>query len=301
MGLLIVGSVALDNVSTPAGTRKETLGGAACYGSIAASFFTEDIYLVGIVGGDFPGEHIEFLKSKNINLDGLEIIEGGKTFRWAGKYVGDMNQAETLDTQLNVFQNFQPKLPEHYKDAEFVFLANIQPQLQLDVLKQTKNPKFTACDTMNLWINHNREEVLEVIKNVNLVLINDAEARMLCETQSLPVAARKILDLGPLAVIIKKGEHGVVLFTKEFTFFVPGFPVAEVKDPTGAGDSFAGGVMGFLSKHKKISPDLLKQAAVYGSVMASYNVEDFSLEKLKKLSKLDIEWRYEAFRTVTRF
>ena len=301
MGLLIVGSVALDNVTTPAGTRKESLGGAACYAGISASFFTEDIYLVGVVGGDFPQEHIEFLKSKKINLDGVEIIEGGKTFRWAGKYVGDMNQAETLDTQLNVFQNFQPKLPENHKNAEFVFLANIQPQLQLDVLKQAQNPKFTACDTMNLWINHNKDEVLEVIKNVNLVLINDAEARMLTGVQSLPVAAKHILESGPMAVIIKKGEHGVVLFTKEFTFFVPGYPLFEVKDPTGAGDTFAGGVMGFLASHKAVTPELLKKATVFGSVMASYNVEDFSLERMKTISIKDVENRFEEFKNLTSF
>ena len=301
MSLVIVGSVALDNVETPFGTGEKVLGGAACYASVTASYLTDDIYLVGVVGGDFPEEHIKFLKSRNINLDGLEVIKEGKTFHWKGKYEDNLNQAFTLDTQLNVFEKFQPKLPGKYKDADFVFLANIDPPLQLDVLKQVKKPKFTACDTMNLWIEHKKDEVLEVIKNTNLVLINDAEAKQLCETHSLPDAAKKLLDMGPIAIVIKKGEHGVLLFTKDFVFGLPAFPLETVKDPTGAGDSFAGGMMGYLARKRKITPKTLKKALVYGSVMASYNVEDFSLERLKRLKNIDVEWRYDAFRRLTNF
>jgi len=300
LSLVIVGSVALDDVTTPFGKREKTLGGAACYASITAGYFTENIYLVGVVGGDFPEEHINFLKKRKLNLDGLEIIKDGKTFQWKGRYE-DINQAITLDTQLNVFEKFQPKLPEKYKEAEFVFLANIDPPLQLDVLKQVKNPLFTACDTMNLWIKHKKDEVLEVIKNTSMVLINDAEAKQLCETHSLQEAAKKLLYMGPLAVVIKKGEHGVILFTKDFVFALPAFPLEEVKDPTGAGDTFAGGMMGYLAKKRKITPKTLKKALVYGSVMASYNVEDFSLDRLKRLKNIDVEWRYDAFKKLTRF
>ena len=301
VSLLIVGSVAFDDVKTPLGERNRVLGGAACYGSVSASFFISDIHLVGVVGGDFPQEHIDFLKSRNIDLAGLEIIENGKTFHWKGQYEGDLNQAETLDTQLNVFQNFQPKLPEHYKDAEFVFLANIDPELQIDVLNQVKKPKLIACDTMNLWIRHKKDKVLELIKKCDIVLINDAEARQLCNTYSLPLAARKLLETGPKAIIIKKGEHGVALYTKEFTFCLPAFPLEEVKDPTGAGDTFAGGLMGYLAKVKEITPATLKKALVYGSVMASHNVQEFSLEKMRELTDEQVQKRYEAFRDLTSF
>ncbi|HPZ09056.1 MAG TPA: PfkB family carbohydrate kinase [Candidatus Eremiobacteraeota bacterium] len=301
MGLIIVGSVALDDVKTSFGVKERVLGGAASFASVSASFFHKDVYLVGVVGGDFPKEHIEFFRSRNIDLKGLEVIENGKTFHWKGTYEYNMNQAHTLDTQLNVFQNFQPKIPVVYREAEFVFLANIDPDLQLDVLRQIKNPKFTACDTMNLWINQKKDKVLEVMKNTNMVFINDAEARQLCETYSLPAAAKHILNLGPLVVIIKKGEHGALLYTKEIVFSLPGFPLEEVKDPTGAGDTFAGGLMGFLAETGKVTPGNLKKGIVYASVMASYNVEDFSLDKMSKLKSVDIEWRYEAFKNLTSF
>ncbi len=301
MGLTIVGSVAFDDVKTPFGTREKVLGGAASYASVSASFFHKDVYLVGVVGGDFPKEHIDFFKSRNIDLQGLEIIEDGSTFYWKGTYEYNLNQAHTLDTQLNVFQNFQPKIPDTYAEAEFVFLANIDPDLQLDVLKQVKNPLFTACDTMNLWITHKKDKVLEVIKHTNLVLINDAEVRQLCETYSLTLAAQKLLDLGTLAVIIKKGEHGALLCTKEMIFSLPGFPLDEVKDPTGAGDTFAGGLMGYIASKGKVTPDILKNAIVYASVMASYNVEDFSLDRMRRLKPVEIEWRYEAFKKLTHF
>jgi sugar/nucleoside kinase (ribokinase family) len=238
----IVGSVAIDSVKTPLGEAAEALGGAATFSSVAASFFAP-VDLVGVVGTDFPQEHLSFLREREINLEGLQVREG-KTFHWKGYYDYDVNQAHTLATDLNVFADFRPTIPASYRDAEYVFLANIDPDLQLEVLDQVRQPKLTFCDTMNFWIEGKRERLLEVLKRVDVVFMNDAEARELCGTFSLVRAGRKLLDMGPRAVIVKKGEHGAVLFTRDAHFSAPSYPLEEVHDPTGAGDTFAGGFIG---------------------------------------------------------
>ncbi|HEX8833034.1 MAG TPA: PfkB family carbohydrate kinase [Abditibacteriaceae bacterium] len=291
--LLIVGSVALDSIETPAGQIDNALGGAATYGSVAASLFAP-VHLVGVVGEDFPTEHIDFLKSRNIDLAGLQIIEGGKTFRWKGDYLGDLNQAVTHETHLGVFEHFDPQLPETYRDAEFVFLANIHPGLQLATLQQVRKPKLVLCDTMNLWINIARDGVLEVFKHVDIAVLNDGEAKMLTECDSVVRAGRELLKCGPRIVIIKKGEHGALMFSGEEIFSTPSFPLEEVVDPTGAGDSFAGGFMGYLAKTNDISPENLRRAVVYGSVVASTTVQDFSLKSLAAATPESIQQRFET-------
>ena len=297
--LLIVGSVALDNVKTPFGDTKEALGGAAVYSSIAASFFSP-VRLVGVVGNDFPQKHINFLSSRNIDLAGLQTVDG-KTFRWSGYYEFDLNQAHTTDTQLNVFQHFHPDIPEEYRDSEYVFLANIDPELQLQVLDQVRNPKLTACDTMNFWIDGKKDALLEVIKRVDVVFMNDAEARQLVGSYSLVKAAREISEMGPKAVIIKKGEHGAVMVSDGTFFAAPSYPLEEVIDPTGAGDSFAGGFIGYLAATDDISEANLRKATVYGSTLASFNVEDFSLERFSRLAKPEILERYCEFKQIAFF
>jgi sugar/nucleoside kinase (ribokinase family) len=297
--VLIVGSMALDSVKTPFGEVPNALGGAAVYSSTAASFFTP-VRIVGVVGQDFPQEHLDFLRSRRIDLGGVQITDG-KTFRWSGYYEYDMNQAHTLDTQLNVFQYFKPHIPENYRDSEFVFLANIDPELQLDVLKQVRNPKLTVCDTMNFWINGRREQLIEVLKRVDIAIMNDAEARQLCDTPSIVVAARQILEMGPRYVVIKKGEYGAAMYGGECVFSAPPYPLEDVKDPTGAGDTFAGGFIGYLASTGRIDETALRQAVVYGSTLASYNVEDFSLERMKRLSRDEIQTRFMEFRDIAHF
>lgn len=299
MKITVVGSVALDSIKTPFGEVEEALGGSATHFSSAASFFT-GVNLVAVVGSDFPDKHIDYLKSKGIDVDGLEVVDG-LTFRWKGLYEYDLNTAHTLDTQLNVFRDFKPRLPESYKDSEIVFLANIDPELQLNVLKQVKNPKLTVVDTMNFWIEHKPEELKETISKVDIALMNDSEARELSKSHSLLDSARKILSWGPKAVIIKKGEHGVLLFTKDTHFAAPAFPLEEINDPTGAGDSFAGGFLGYLAKCGDFSEPCIRKAIVYGSVMASYNVEDFSCSRLARLTDDEIESRYKIFEKITTF
>ena len=290
--VLIVGSVALDSVETPAGNVDNALGGAATYGAVAASLFAP-VNLVGVVGADFPDEHVEFLKSRNINLDGLQIIEDGKTFRWKGDYNEDLNTAVTHETQLGVFEHFEPKLPEHYRDADWVFLANINPELQLRVLEQVENPKLVLCDTMNLWINIARDHVLEIFKRVDIAVLNDGEAKMLTEEENVIKAGQKLLKLGPRAVIIKKGEHGSLMFSQEGLFAAPSFPIEEVVDPTGAGDSFAGSLIGYLAKTGDVSYGNLRRAVVYGGSVASTTVQDFSLAALKALKPEQVEERFD--------
>jgi sugar/nucleoside kinase (ribokinase family) len=297
--VLIVGSVAIDSVRTPLGEADEALGGAAVYSSVAASFFAP-VDLVGVVGTDFPPEHLEFLRGRRINLDGLQV-HAGETFRWKGYYDFDVNQAHTLATHLNVFEQFRPELPDSYRDAQYVFLANIDPDLQLEVLEQVKNPKLTFCDTMNFWIEGKRDRLLEVLKRVDVVFMNDAEARELCGTFSLVRAGRQLLDMGPRAVIVKKGEHGAVLFTRGAHFSAPSYPLDEVCDPTGAGDTFAGGFIGYLASTDDISEPNLRRAVVHGSVLASYNVEDFSLGRMRTLTQEDIRQRYHEFRRIAFF
>lgn len=304
MSILVVGSVALDSIQTPFGKVKDDLGGSATYFSVAARLY-DGVNLVAVVGTDMPEEHIEFLRQRQINLDGLQVVDG-KTFRWSGRYGYDMNTAETLDTQLNVFADFHPVLPEHYKDSQYVFLANIDPTLQLEVLQQIRQPKLTVLDTMNYWINYNKDMLSKVISAVDIVLINEAEARQYANTFSLIRAAQKILSQGPKALVVKKGEYGAAMFanggdpTRSF-FFVPAYPLEKIKDPTGAGDSFAGGFMGYLAQEGEVSRDNIRRAIVHGSVVASFTVEGFGVERLKTLSLEDIRTRYNDFKRFTNF
>lgn len=298
--ILIVGSMALDSVRTPIGEVRDALGGAADYSSVAAAFFAP-VQLVGVVGDDFPREHLDFLASRNIDLAGVQTIAGGKTFRWAGYYDFDLNIAHTLDTQLNVFADFQPTLPEAYKQAKYVFLANIDPELQLQVLSQVSAPKLTVCDTMNFWIEGKREALLEVLKRVDIAFMNDAEARQLTGQLSVIKAAKALQQIGPKTVIIKKGEHGALLFSGNDHFAAPSYPLEDIADPTGAGDSFAGGFIGYVAAQDDTSTATFRKAVVCGSVMASFNVEDFSLNRLRSLTQDDIAARYRAFKEIAYF
>lgn len=297
--LLVVGSVALDTVETPFGRVEEVLGGAATYASCAASFFAP-VRVVGVVGEDFPQEHWEFLRARGIDLEGLQV-RPGRTFRWSGFYDFDLNTAHTLRTELNVFEDFQPHLPPTYRSTPFVFLANIDPELQHRVLDQMKAPRFVACDTMNFWIEHRRQRLLELLARVDMVLMNDAEARQLCQTHSLIAAARQLLRWGPRYAVIKKGEHGAMLFGQGSFFALPSYPLEEVKDPTGAGDTFAGGMLGYLASVEEVSEPTLRRAVAYGSVMASFNVEDFSLNRLRTLTPEEIAQRYAQLHEFTHF
>lgn len=298
--VLILGSIALDSLKTPFGERKDVLGGSVSYASVASSLFSPT-NIVGVIGEDFPQEHIELLQSKGINVEGLEKAPG-RTFRWGGYYEYDMNQAHTVDTQLNVFADFSPKIPERYKDSKFVFLANIHPTLQLDVLEQLDNAEFVMLDTMNFWINTTKDELKKVISRVNLMLLNDAEARQLCDTPNLVEAANKVLSMGPEYVVIKKGEHGALLFTKSGQIFAsPAYPLENLKDPTGAGDTFAGGFIGYLASCEQVTFENMKKAVIVGSALASYTAEDFSLDKLKTVSCQDLCQRYSAFEQLTCF
>ncbi len=299
MELLVVGSVAFDSVKTPFGEVKEVLGGSATYFSTAASFFT-NVSLVAVVGEDFPKEHVDFLKSRNIDTTGL-VRSAGKTFRWKGEYTYELNEAHTLDTQLNVFEKFRPSLPQSYKDHKVVFLANIDPDLQRDVLRQINAPKLVACDTMNFWIEGKRESLIKTLKLVDILIINDGEARELSREPNLVKAASKIRELGPKTLIIKQGEYGALLFTNNNVFSAPGYPLESVFDPTGAGDSFAGGFMGYLANSMNLDDDNIRRAVIFGSVMASFNVEDFSLNRLKSLDYQEIENRFRDFRRLTHF
>lgn len=293
--LVIVGSVAFDNIKTPFGAVSDALGGSATYASLAASFFSKP-GIVAVVGEDF--DHKDVFHDSGVSTDGLKTVDG-KTFRWSGYYEYDMNQAHTTDTQLNVFENFRPELPDDYKGAKCVFLANIDPELQLHVLNQMKNPTV-IMDTMNYWIEKKREQLLNVIKKSNILLINDAEARELFETTNLITAGKKALGLGLDAIVIKKGEHGALLFTKDRLLPICGYPLENVKDPTGAGDSFAGALSGYLACNNINQANLCK-AVVYGSAVASYNVEDFSFNNLKKINIKDIETRFKEFKDMTTF
>jgi sugar/nucleoside kinase (ribokinase family) len=297
--VVIVGSMALDNVRTPAGEVKDALGGAADYASVAASFFTP-VKIVGVVGDDFPKAHLDYLKERGVDLAGVEIVPG-KTFRWSGFYDFDLNIAHTLETQLNVFAEFKPKLPEDYRHAEYLFLANIDPDLQLDVLSQVTKPKLTVCDTMNFWIEGKLDSLLQVLKKVDIAFLNDAEARQLTGKLSTIKAAKEIQKIGPRTVIIKKGEHGALLFNGDDCFSAPSYPLEEISDPTGAGDSFAGGFVGYVASRGDISARTLRKAVIYGSVMASFNVEDFSLNRMRSLSVADIKKRYNEFRNMALF
>jgi sugar/nucleoside kinase (ribokinase family) len=297
--LLVVGSVALDTVETSQGRREDILGGAACYSCYAASFFAPT-RLVGVVGSDFPPAYQDLLRGRGIDLAGLERVPG-RTFRWAGRYAANFNTRTTLDTQLNVFETFKPKLPAGWGDAPFVFLANIDPVLQLDVLSQVKKPRFSACDTMNFWIGGKRAELVRVLERVDMVLLNDEEAQQLSGQSGLPAAAKAISAMGPKAVVIKRGDAGALLFQGNDVFAAPAFPLDRVVDPTGAGDSFAGGFMGYLARTGDTSPASVRSALVAGTVLASFCVEDFSLDRFRTLDAASLRARIAGFADLVRF
>lgn len=300
MSLTVVGSVAFDALETPFGKRDKILGGAATHFGLSASFFTE-VKAVGVVGGDFGDEEWAVFDRHHINTDDIEIIPDGKTFFWSGRYDYDMNTAHTLDTQLNVFETFQPKLSESSKNSKLLFLANILPMLQKSVREQCPNAEFVAMDTMNFWISSMKEALIETIKVVDCIIINDAEARQLTDEPNIHKAAKAIMDLGLKAVVIKRGEYGATLFTKDNYFAAPAYPLESVFDPTGAGDTFAGGFMGYLAAHKEITEETLRRAMIYGSVMASFNVEKFGTERVDALDYPEINQRFKAFKQMTHF
>jgi len=299
MSILVVGSVALDSIRTPFGEVEEILGGSATYFSVAASFFSP-VRLVAVVGDDFPSEHVDFLRSRGVDTRGLRTVKGS-TFRWRGYYTYDLNEAHTLETQLNVFEDFDPDIPEEYRDSEYVFLANIDPELQLKVLEQVRSPRLVVCDTMNFWIENKREALLETVSRVGWLLLNDAEARQLAGDPNLISAGRKLLGMGPERVIVKKGEHGVIMLAEEVFFSLPAYPLETVFDPTGAGDSFGGGLLGSLSRFPEPGEEEIRKAVVYGSVVASFAVEDFSCRRLRTLTSEEIERRYCDFSAITCF
>lgn len=296
--VVVLGTIGLDDVETPFGTVDAVLGGSASYASTACSFFAKP-GVVSIVGEDFPKHHVAILDGKGINLDG--VIRHGKTFRWAGLYEFDMNTAKTLRTELNCITEFSPVLPPVYRAAKFVFLGNLDPDVQMQVFKQLRSPDLVVMDTMNLWIEHKKEKLLEMISRVDLLLLNDGEARELFKTINLVTAAKKALSLGPRAVIIKKGEHGSLLFTKDSHFSACGYPLEVVKDPTGCGDTFGGAFVGYLAKTRDVSEKNMRRAIVYGSVLASFNAEDFSLKRMEKLTHGEIEKRYEEMKGMREF
>src|SRR3989339_811359 len=281
MSVLIVGTIALDSIKTPFGEKQDILGGSGTYAAVAASFFTP-VSLVGPVGNDFPADHIQFLEQRGISLAAAQRIDG-PTFRWGGYYEYDMNQAHTLDTKLNILTQFDPVLPENLRNSDYVFLANLDPEIQLKVIAQLKKPKLLIADTMNFWITSKRDALHEVIKKVDYMIMNDAEIRQFMETPNLPLAARQLLALGCRGVIIKKGEHGAIFFTKQSQFAAPSYPQEMLRDPTGAGDSFGGSFLGYLAQSHDLGEVNLRRAVVVGSVMASFNIEDFSLERMKRL------------------
>jgi sugar/nucleoside kinase (ribokinase family) len=299
MSLLVVGSVALDSVETPFGKAEDVLGGSATYFSVAASHQTP-VQLVGVVGSDYPVDKLEPLKARGIDLAGLEYAEG-ESFRWRGRYRHDLNSAETLETRLGVFSHFRPKLPDQFRTADYVFLANIDPRLQLQVLEQVDKPKLVACDTMNFWIESRRGDLMELLKHVDLITLNDGEARQLTEQSNLVKAARWIIDRGPRTVLIKKGEHGAFMFTRDSVFYAPAYPLEAVFDPTGAGDSFAGGFMGYLARTNDLSDANLRRAVIVGSAMGSFVVEAFSISRLLDLTRDDIDRRVADFHRLVSF
>lgn len=300
MSVLVVGSVALDSLETPFGKRDDVPGGSATFFSTSASFFTP-VQLVGVVGEDYPEEHVEFLRGRGVDLAGLTRAEG-KTFRWKGRYTYDLNEAHTLDTQLNVFGDFNPVLPDAFRRPKVLFLGNIHPELQSVVLDQVaERPSLVAMDTMNFWISGSREALLKTISRVDMLFVNDAEARQLAGEHNVFKAARAILSMGPKRVVIKRGEYGALLFDQEHIFSAPAYPLEDVFDPTGAGDSFAGGFLGYLARKGEISPASLRQACVAGSTMASFCVEKFSLDRFRDLTNEEIQARLSAFKELTHF
>ena len=302
MSLLVVGTVAFDAIETPFGKTDKIVGGAASYIALAASYFYNKINLVSVVGDDFPQDFLNTLKNQGVNLEGLQIKQGEKSFFWAGRYHNDMNSRDTLDTQLNVLATFDPIVPESGREVDFLMLGNLMPSVQQKVLSQlTKRPKLIVLDTMNFWMDIAMPELLETLKNIDVLTINDSEARQLSGEYSLVKAAQKILAMGPKALVIKKGEHGALLFNKEEVFFAPALPLEEVFDPTGAGDSFAGGFIGYLAKTGDVSFENMKRAIIFGSAMASFTVEKFGTERLVGLSQKDVGERVQEFIDLVQF
>jgi sugar/nucleoside kinase (ribokinase family) len=300
--LLIVGTVAFDAIETPFGKTDKILGGAATYISLSASTFGIKSGIVSVVGGDFPQKHLNLLETKNIDTNGIEIVKNGKTFFWSGKYHNDMNTRDTLITELNVLENFNPKVPKHFKDSKIVMLGNLHPSIQMSVIEQmNEKPKLIVLDTMDFWMNIALPELLEVLKKIDVITINDEEARQLSGEYSLVNAAKKIHQMGPKYIVIKKGEHGALLFSEGKMFFAPALPLAEVFDPTGAGDTFAGGFTGYLAKTDNVSFNNMKNAVIYGSNLASFCVEKFGTERMQNLTKEEIENRLEQFKHLTQF
>jgi sugar/nucleoside kinase (ribokinase family) len=304
MSILVVGSVAFDDVTSPSGTAKNILGGAATYFALAASYFTQ-VRIVAVVGEDFGPDQEEVFRKHNIDIRGLERANG-KTFRWGGTYTENLNEAKTDYTDLNVFETFQPRIPKEYEDTDFLFLANIQPTLQADVRRKMHAVRLTGCDTMNYWINRTPRELAETLKLVDVLLINDTETKMLAHETNLPRAAQKVLAMGPKALVIKHGEYGATIFFREGAFGIghhpfraPALPIEEVKDPTGAGDSFAGGFMGYVASQKELNREVLKRALFYGGVMGSFAVERFGTERLQSLTREEIDARFQVFRELT--
>jgi sugar/nucleoside kinase (ribokinase family) len=300
MSLLVVGSVAFDAVETPFGKCDKMLGGSASHFSIAASFFT-DVRIVGVVGGDFTDDEQQVFDSRGVNTSDLERIADGQTFRWVGRYEYDLNVAHTLDTQLNVFADFKPKLSEESKASRLLFLGNIQPDLQREVREQMPDAKLVALDTMNLWIEHTRDSLVKTMSAVDVVIINDAEARQLTGIANVIKAAKEILTWGPKALIIKRGEYGAALFTADNYFAIPAYPLESVFDPTGAGDSFAGGFMGYLASQAELDEAAMRRAMIFGSVMASFNVEEFGTNRVRRLTHDEINERFRTFKRITHF
>jgi len=299
MSILVVGSVALDSVQTPFGKKKEILGGSATFFSISASFF-DKVNIIAAVGEDFPKKYLKLLKSRNIGTGGIAVNKG-KTFRWEGRYEYDMNVAHTLATHLNVFKDFSPDIPDSLRKSRLLFLANIDPDLQDKVLRQMSSPALIACDSMNHWITNKKKSLERFLHKVDIFLLNDAEARQFTGEANIFKAAKAIVARGPKSVVIKKGEHGVIYYSKRSHFIAPAYPLEAVYDPTGAGDTFAGGVIGYLSRAGKITDNILRKSMIYGSIMASFAVEDFSVNRLLNISRADINKRYADFKKLTRF
>jgi len=300
MPLLVVGSVALDSVETPTEVRENVLGGSAVYFSYAASYFTS-VKLVGVVGEDWPAEHTQFLRARNIDTAGLQVVPGGRTFRWRGRYEPNMNDRSTIDVQLNVMEQFDPVLPEPFRRCPFVFLANGSTEIQLRVVEQCVGASLLVADTMDLWIRTQREQLGELFRRIDGLVLNDGEARLLTGDDNLVRAGLAVLEMGPRFVVIKKGEHGAMFFSRHETYVLPAYPTPRVVDPTGAGDSFAGGMMGYLAQQGNFDPKTLKEAMAYGIVVASFTVEDFSLDRLRRIERADLDRRLDEYRRMLSF
>ena len=301
MGVLVVGTVTLDTVETPTARAEDVLGGSGVYAAVAANFFTTAVQLVGVIGADFPGAYTDFLETEGIDLQGLKRIDDGKSFRWGGHYAKDFNVRDTLFTELNVVADFHPVLPQAYKETPYLFLANNPPALQLSIIEQATDPKLIVCDTMDFWINEEREALEALLARVDILVLNDSEALLFTGDSNLMRAARAILRYGPKRVIIKKGEHGAISVTESSFFSAPAYPLTQVTDPTGAGDSFAGGMLGYIAAVKDTSEQTIRSAMIYGAVIASFNIEDFSIDRQKRVQFSEISARYSELQEAVRF